>query len=65
MFVQGVGDVLHGDVGCVTLHLKVIDSSDVGVVKSGGEPGLPLECFQILWVICDRLVNDLDGYDTV
>ena len=33
--------------------------------QAGGESGLPLECFQILGVVSDRLVDDLDGYDTV
>ena len=29
MFVQGVGDVLHGDAGSVALHLEVMDMGDV------------------------------------
>ena len=28
MFVQGVGDVLHGDAGSVTLLLEVMDTGD-------------------------------------
>ena len=40
--IQGVGDVLHDDVGGVTLHLEVMDCGDVGVVQTGGQPGLPL-----------------------
>ena len=43
MFVQGVGDVLHGDAGSVTLHLEVMDTGDIWVVEAGGESGLPLE----------------------
>ena len=43
MFVQGVGDVLHDDLGSVALHLEVMDTGDVGVVEAGGESGLPLE----------------------
>jgi hypothetical protein len=45
MLVQRVGDVLHDDIGGVTLHLEVIDGGDVGVIEAGGESGLPLECF--------------------
>ena len=33
--------------------------------QAGGESGLPLECFQILGVVSDRLVDDLDGDYTV
>ena len=65
MFVQGVRDVLHDDLGSVALHLEVMDTGDVGVVEAGGESGLSLKGFQILGVVGDRLVNDLDGYDTV
>jgi len=43
MFVQGVGDVLHDDLGSVALHLEVMNPGDVGVVEAGGESGLPLE----------------------
>ena len=45
MLVQGVRDVLHDDIGGVTLHLEVIDSGDVGVIEVGGESGLSLESF--------------------
>jgi len=34
MFVQGVGDVLHGDAGSVTLHLEVMDMGDVGKAEN-------------------------------
>ena len=43
MFVQGVGDVLHDDLGSVALHLEVMNPGDVGVVEAGGKSGLPLE----------------------
>ena len=42
MFVQGVGDVLHGDAGSVTLHLEVMDTGDIWVVEAGSESGLSL-----------------------
>ena len=38
----GVGDVVHGDAGSVTLHLEVMDTGDVGMVQAGSESGLPL-----------------------
>ena len=53
------------DVGVITLHLEVVDPGDVGVVKTGGQPGLPLEGLQVLRVIGDRLVDDFDGHDPV
>jgi len=34
MFVQGVGDVLHGDAGSVTLHLEVVDRGVVGKAEN-------------------------------
>ena len=34
MFVQGVGDVLHDDVGSVALHLEVMDMGDVGKAEN-------------------------------
>ena len=34
MFVQGVGDVVHDDVGGVTLHLEVMDTGDVGKAEN-------------------------------
>ena len=43
MFVQGVGDVLHDDLGSVALHLEVMDTGDIWVVEAGSESGLPLE----------------------
>ena len=43
MFAQGVGDVLHDDLGSVALHLEVMDTGDVGVVEAGSESGLSLE----------------------
>ena len=43
MFVQGVRDVLHDDLGSVALHLEVMDTGDVGMVQAGSESGLPLE----------------------
>ena len=60
--VQGVRDVLHDDVGGITLHLEVMDPGDVGVVQTSGQPGLPLEGFQIGGVIGDGLVDDLYGH---
>ena len=42
MFVQGVGDVLHDDIGSVALHPEVIDGGDIGVVEAGSESGLSL-----------------------
>ena len=65
MPVQSIRDVLHDDVDGVTLHLEVMDPGDVGVVKTGGEPGLPLEGLQVLRVIGDRLVDDLYSHDPV
>jgi len=65
MFVQGVGGVLHGDAGSVTLYLEVTNPGDVGMVLAGSESGLSLEGFQILGVVSDRLVDNLDGDDTV
>ena len=65
MFVQGVRDVLHDDIGGVTLHLEIMDTGDVWVIEAGGESRLSLEGFQILGVICDRLIDDFDGHDTV
>ena len=65
MFVQGVGDVLHDDIGSVALHLEVMDTGDIWVVEAGREPGLPLECFQILGVVSDRLIDDFDCHNTV
>ena len=43
MFVQGVGDVVHDDIGSAVFHLEVMDTGDIGVVKAGSESGLPLE----------------------
>ena len=34
MFVQGVGDVLHDDIGSVALHLEVVDRGDVGKAEN-------------------------------
>ena len=65
MFVQGVGGVLHGDAGSVTLYLEVTNPGNVGMVLAGSESGLSLEGFQILGVVSDRLVDNLDGDDTV
>ena len=62
MSVQGVRDVLHDDVGGITLHLEVMDPGDVGVVQTSGQPGLLLEGFQIGGVIGDGLVDDLYGH---
>ena len=42
MFVQGVRDVLHDNIGSVALHLEVMDTGDVGVVEAGSESGLSL-----------------------
>ena len=63
--VQSIGNVLHDDVGGITLHLEVIDCGDVGVVQTGSQPGLPLEGFQVLRIIGDRLVNGLYSHDPV
>ena len=30
----GVGDVVHGDAGSVTLHLEVVDRGDVGKAEN-------------------------------
>ena len=65
MPVQGVWDVLHDDVGVITLHLEVMDPGGVGVVQTGGESGLPLEGLQVGRVISDRLVDDLHGHHSV
>ena len=65
MFVQGVWDILHGDVGGAVFHLEVMNPGDVGMVLAGSESGLSLEGFQILGVVSDRLVDNLDGDDTV
>ena len=42
MFVQGVGDVLHDDLGSVALHLKVMNPGDVGMVQAGSESSFSL-----------------------
>ena len=42
MFVQGVRDVLHDDLGSVAFHLEVMDTGDIWVVEAGGESGLSL-----------------------
>ena len=63
--IQSIGDVLHDDVSVITFHLKVVNCGDVGMVQTGGEPGLPLEGLQIGRVIGDRLVDDLDSHDPV
>ena len=42
MFVQGVRDVLHDDIGSVALHLEVMDTGDIWVVEAGSESGLYL-----------------------
>ena len=34
MFVQGVGDVLHDDVGGAVFHLEVVDRGDVGKAEN-------------------------------
>ena len=34
MLVQGVRDVLHDDVGGVTLYLEVVDRGDVGKAEN-------------------------------
>jgi len=39
MFVQGVRDVLHDDIGSVALHLEVMDTGDIWVVEAGSESG--------------------------
>jgi len=43
MFVQGVRDVLHDNIGSVALHLEVMNPGDVGIIQAGSESGLPLE----------------------
>ena len=63
MPVQSIGDVLHDDVGVITLHLEVMDGRNVGVVQTAGQPGLTLEGLQVLRVIGDWLVDDFDGHD--
>ena len=65
MLVQGVRDVLHDDIGSVALHLKVMNPGDVGMVQAGSESGLPLEGFQVLRIVGDRLIDDFDGDDPV
>ena len=42
MFVQGVRDVLHDDLGSVAFHLEVMDTGDIWVVEAGSESGLSL-----------------------
>ena len=41
------------------------DTGDVGVIEAGGESGFSLECFQVLGVVCDGLIDNLDGDHTV
>ena len=65
MLVQEFRHLLHDDVGGVALYLKVMDTSDIGVIGAGGESGLSLGGFQILWAIWDGLIDDFDGDDTV
>ena len=65
MPVQSIRDVLHDDVGGVTLQLEVMDPGNVGMVQTGGLPGLPLKGLQVGRVISDRLVDDLDSHDPV
>ena len=65
MFVQGVWDILHGDVGGAVFHLEVMNPGDVGMVQADSESGLPLEGFQVLGVVGDGLVDDLDCHHTV
>ena len=63
--VQGVRHVLHDDVGGAVFDLEVMDAGDVGVVKTSGQPGFALEGVQVLGIVGDRLVDDLNGDDTV
>ena len=63
--VQSIRDVLHDDVGGVTLQLEVMDPGNVGMVQTGGQPAFPLEGLQVGEVISDRLVDDLYGHDPV
>ena len=42
-----------------------MDGRDVRMVQTAGEPGLPLEGFQVPRVIGNWLVDDLDGEDPV
>jgi hypothetical protein len=42
-----------------------MDTGDVGMVQAGSESSFSLEGFQVLGVVSDRLVYDLDCYDTV
>ena len=65
MPVQGIGHIFNDDVSGAVFHLEVVDGGNVGVVKSGCEPGFPLEGLQVLGVVSDQLVDDLDGNDTV
>ena len=61
MFVQGVGGVLHGDAGSVTLYLEVTNPGDVGMVLAGSESGLSLEGFQMLGVGGDTVQHGVPG----
>jgi len=45
--------------------LEVMNPGDVGMVQADSESGLPLEGFQVLGVVGDRLVDDLDCHHTV
>ena len=63
--VQGVRHVFHHDVSYAVFYLEVVDGGDVGMVQTGCEPGFPLEGFQVLGVVSDRLVDYLDGDDAV
>jgi len=53
------------DVGGVTLQLEVMDPGNVGMVQTGGQPGLPLKGLQVGRVISDRLIDDFDGHHPV
>ena len=61
MPVQCIRNILHDDVGIITLHLEVMDPGDVGVIQTGGEPGLPAKCFTVSRVTGNRLVDDFDS----
>jgi hypothetical protein len=63
--VQGIRHIFHDDVWSAVFYLEVMDGGDVGMVQTGGEPGLPLEGLQVLGVVSDRLVDDLYGDDAV
>ena len=63
--VQGVGDVLHDDVGGAVFDLEVMGAGDVGAVKTSGQPGFALEGVQVLGVVRNGLIDDLNGDDTV